>query len=466
MNGTLYKYTNFAKGWQRRYFVLDGTTLHYYLREPADPEQATRKARGSLPIVGAMITPSDEDGHGFTVSASNGDVYKLKASDARNRQLWVDHLRSSAGGALLPHPSDPSLQPNSSYFSECDQPDLRIYDQISNARDRVTAARKHLTEIEDKCDQLPLDEVYMKIMSYGHSAIVSLERAIDIADRTYLFGKTEQLRTHNDACPSISLDKEESCSDTEDEIKVEWVKEDVDGETLDGALVEFNDEQRANMVSLMQQIPYGGSLLSESWPGWLTSSKSGAQIVAQLCRHSPKSADPIELVKWILALKIPSVIFPGGKVPAASSSVFECKFDEKRVTVERRESTFTVTIQSAITVSFRLAFDSVYRGPGKPFLVEIKIKELQIGECAWVVAEAPLVKVQHALSAPKLSWHGHWLLKNRALAEEIQINYAGEEVSGHLRNASRMVAIDGSINRPRLDGDFFKLHESTYYVRQ
>ena len=49
---------------------------------------------------------SDEDGHGFTVSASNGDVYKLKASDARNRQLWVDHLRSSAGGALLPHPSD------------------------------------------------------------------------------------------------------------------------------------------------------------------------------------------------------------------------------------------------------------------------------------------------------------------------------------------------------------------------
>ena len=43
-----------------------------------------------------------------------------------------------------------SLQQNSSYFSECDQPDLRIYDQISNARDRVTAARKHLTEIEDK----------------------------------------------------------------------------------------------------------------------------------------------------------------------------------------------------------------------------------------------------------------------------------------------------------------------------
>ena len=60
MNGTLYKYTNFAKGWQRRYFVLDGNTLHYYLREPAEGQLGNKprgKPRGSLPIVGAMITP-------------------------------------------------------------------------------------------------------------------------------------------------------------------------------------------------------------------------------------------------------------------------------------------------------------------------------------------------------------------------------------------------------------------------
>ena len=60
MNGTLYKYTNFAKGWQRRYFVLDGSTLHYYLREPSEGQLDAKprgKPRGSLPIVGAMITP-------------------------------------------------------------------------------------------------------------------------------------------------------------------------------------------------------------------------------------------------------------------------------------------------------------------------------------------------------------------------------------------------------------------------
>jgi len=79
MYGTLYKYTNFAKGWQRRYFVLDGTTLQYYLREPSGGQ--LKKSRGSLPIIGAHITPSDEDGLGFTVSAPNEVVYKLKAAD-------------------------------------------------------------------------------------------------------------------------------------------------------------------------------------------------------------------------------------------------------------------------------------------------------------------------------------------------------------------------------------------------
>ena len=36
-----------------------------------------------------------------------------------------------------------------------------------------------------------MNDLYLQLMSYGHSAIVSLERAIDIADRTYLFSKAE-----------------------------------------------------------------------------------------------------------------------------------------------------------------------------------------------------------------------------------------------------------------------------------
>ena len=92
--------------------------------------------------------------------------------------------------------------------------------------------------------------------------------------------------------------------------------------------------------------------------------------------------------------------------------------------------------------------------------------DFSIGEQAWHIAETPLIKVQHALSAPKLTWHGRWLVKNRDLKEEIQINYAGDEVSGHLRDETKMVSVDGSIHRPRLDGEFFKLSEPAYYIRQ
>ena len=38
---------------------------------------------------------------------------------------------------------------------------------------------------------MQMNDLYLQLMSYGHSAIVSLERAIDIADRTYLFSKGE-----------------------------------------------------------------------------------------------------------------------------------------------------------------------------------------------------------------------------------------------------------------------------------
>lgn len=43
-----------------------------------------------------MITPSDEDGQTFKVSVQSGEVYKLMAADAKERQFWVNKLRQVA----------------------------------------------------------------------------------------------------------------------------------------------------------------------------------------------------------------------------------------------------------------------------------------------------------------------------------------------------------------------------------
>lgn len=44
-------------------------------------------------MAGAVISPSDEDSNTFTVSPAAGESYKLRATDTRDRQMWLNRLR-------------------------------------------------------------------------------------------------------------------------------------------------------------------------------------------------------------------------------------------------------------------------------------------------------------------------------------------------------------------------------------
>ena len=90
--GQLSKFTNVVKGWQYRWFVLDTSSmvLEYYLLEEKDG-----KCRGRQEMEGALVIPSDEDSHTFCINFTSGEVYKVRAAEARERQMWVDKLRAS-----------------------------------------------------------------------------------------------------------------------------------------------------------------------------------------------------------------------------------------------------------------------------------------------------------------------------------------------------------------------------------
>lgn len=94
LEGQLYKYTNVVKGWQYRWFVLnpDIGMLEYYMLD----EVKKGKPRGAVHLAGAVISPSDEDGQMFTVSAACGELYKLRGQDAKERQFWINRLRKVA----------------------------------------------------------------------------------------------------------------------------------------------------------------------------------------------------------------------------------------------------------------------------------------------------------------------------------------------------------------------------------
>lgn len=48
--------------------------LQYFVNE----QGKSQKPRGSLPLIGALVTPSDEAPHMFVVNSVNGELYKLR----------------------------------------------------------------------------------------------------------------------------------------------------------------------------------------------------------------------------------------------------------------------------------------------------------------------------------------------------------------------------------------------------
>jgi hypothetical protein len=91
--GQLSKFTNVVKGWQYRWFVLEAEAgrLEYHLLE-----ERNGRCRGSQLLAGAAIVPSEEDGQTFSVNFASGEVFKVRASHTKERQVWVDRLRACA----------------------------------------------------------------------------------------------------------------------------------------------------------------------------------------------------------------------------------------------------------------------------------------------------------------------------------------------------------------------------------
>jgi len=117
-----------------------------------------------------------------------------------------------------------------------------------------------------------MNETYLKLRAYGRAAIQSLERATDIAERNIFFGRSELRKT--------PIPSEKTKDDVSDESDVEesispWLAKKIEFEE---PMTEYSDEQRDNMVSIMQAIPLGENLLSGSWPAWSISRCNSQQI--------------------------------------------------------------------------------------------------------------------------------------------------------------------------------------------
>jgi len=107
MEGHLWKWTNYLKGWQRRLFVLENGVLSYFAeRSTPLPENFSSEknegvdsnnltiCKGRINLQLAVITPHDTDPTRFAIDVDTR-IYHLRADSKELRNQWVDALCKS-----------------------------------------------------------------------------------------------------------------------------------------------------------------------------------------------------------------------------------------------------------------------------------------------------------------------------------------------------------------------------------
>ncbi|XP_074904463.1 oxysterol-binding protein 1 isoform X2 [Buteo buteo] len=150
--GWLFKWTNYIKGYQRRWFVLSNGLLSYY-RSKAEMRHT---CRGTINLATANITV--EDSCNFIISNGGAQTYHLKASSEVERQRWVTALELAKAKAVkMLEESDDSGDESVSQTDKTElQSTLRTLsskvEDLSTCNDLIakhgTALQRSLSELE------------------------------------------------------------------------------------------------------------------------------------------------------------------------------------------------------------------------------------------------------------------------------------------------------------------------------
>lgn len=147
--GWLYKWTNYIKGYQKRWFVLQNGYLSYY-RNQAEMSNA---CRGTINLANAFI--HTQDSCSFVISNSGTMTFHLKAHSEVERQRWVTalELAKSKAVTLLESDDDEDLvQPEKGELQSTLKTLSSKLEDLKTCNDLITkhgsALQKALIEVE------------------------------------------------------------------------------------------------------------------------------------------------------------------------------------------------------------------------------------------------------------------------------------------------------------------------------
>uniref|UniRef100_A0A8D2BCP2 Oxysterol-binding protein n=1 Tax=Sciurus vulgaris TaxID=55149 RepID=A0A8D2BCP2_SCIVU len=287
--GYLMKYTNLVTGWQYRFFVLNNEAglLEYFVNE----QSRNQKPRGTLQLAGAVISPSDEDSHTFTVNAATGEQYKLRATDAKERQHWVSRLQictqhhTEAIGKMMSHAEGQQRDlirrieclPTSGLLSSLDQ-DLLMLKATSMATMNCLNDCFHILQLQHASHQkgslpsgttiewlepkVPLSDHYKNGADHPfaseHSKPVAVPEEQSVAESGLLAREPEEVNADDEV--------EDTCDNKEDDL---------------GAV----EEQRSVILHLLSQLKLGMDLTRVVLPTFILEKRSLLEMYADFMSH-------------------------------------------------------------------------------------------------------------------------------------------------------------------------------------
>lgn len=124
-----------------------------------------------------MITPSEEDGQTFKVSVQSGEVYKLMAADAKERQFWVNKLRQVA----LMHENQ--IAAKQQQPSRASGQALASLAAVRNVLLQTQKSQRSMAEAVESFTATDRDILLLKATS--QSSVTSLEHCFSILQRIH-----------------------------------------------------------------------------------------------------------------------------------------------------------------------------------------------------------------------------------------------------------------------------------------
>ncbi|GFR75767.1 oxysterol-binding protein [Elysia marginata] len=331
MEGQILKFTNVMKGFQYRWFVLDPDSgmLEYFEKE----EHKKQRPRGSVHLAAAVVSPSEEDSQTFIVNAANGEIFKLRASDARERQLWVDRLRSTAEyhtanfvqNNLQTNAQRTHVVRNKDSFRKAKGSHESLHnpkrsprdDAFQEVREFYMEAEDYSRHLDDKIGALPtsgsylnsLDADLLLLKATSTATLQCIQDCINIlqmadmksnqSSKSLSFTKIENAAKQISSMPS---DPSDLLPDPEDEVLDEDVYADKD---LEGV-----EEHKSIILHLLSQLKLGMDLTKVVLPTFILERRSLLEMFADYMAHPdffvkiPEIPDPegrmLAVLEWYL----------------------------------------------------------------------------------------------------------------------------------------------------------------------